>query len=110
MRIANLYDDLPPKMPREAFAELLHRPGLRLERIVSHGHATPAGEWYDQAEEEWVLLLAGSAGLHIEGEAEPIRLKPGDYLTIPAHCRHRVEWTDPTTATIWLALHYRDQE
>lgn len=109
MRIANIYDNLPAKTAQEAFEEIIHRSGMRLERIVSKGHATPAGEWYDQAEPEWVLLLAGSAGLRIEGEPETLVLTPGDHLQLAAHCRHRVEWTDPHQETIWLALHYRDQ-
>jgi cupin 2 domain-containing protein len=110
MQVANIYDQLPTGAPQEAFEEILRRGGLRLERIVSKGHATPAGEWYDQKEHEWVLLVSGSAGLRIENEPELLILKPGDHLNLPAHCRHRVEWTDPATETIWLALHYRDQE
>ena len=77
---------------------------LRIERIVSRGHASPDGFWYDQESSEWVLLVAGAARLRFEGE-EPLHLKPGDYVHIPAHRRHRVEWTDPDAATIWLAIH-----
>lgn len=111
MRVANIYDNLPPRTTeQETFEEILQRRGLRLERIVSRGQATPTGEWYDQEANEWVLLLAGSASVRIEGEPKPRILRPGDYLTLPAHRRHRVEWTDPATETIWLALHYRDQE
>jgi len=109
MKIANLFHRVPPPAATENVAELLARPGLRLERIVSRGHATPAGTWYDQEEDEWVLLLSGSAGLRVEGEPELLVLQPGDYLELPAHCRHRVEWTDPDRETIWLALHYRGE-
>ena len=86
---------------------LLATGNFRLERIVSNGQATPPGEWYDQDTHEWVALLSGGAGLRFEDEAEPRVLRPGDYLLIPAHRRHRVEWTDPGTPTVWLALHYR---
>lgn len=89
----------------ELFETLLQRQGIRVERIVSHGHATPMGEWYDQSWDEWVLLLAGSAFLQIEGEPELKQLTPGVAIMIPAHCRHRVEATDQQEPTIWLALH-----
>ena len=65
---------------------------------MSAGQATPPGEWYDQDTHEWVALLSGGAGLRFEDEAEPRVLSPGDYLLIPAHRRHRVEWTDPEAA------------
>lgn len=78
----------------------------RLERIVSVGHATPPGEWYDQDTNEWVVVLRGAAILRFEDEPAPRRLAPGDWLDIPAHRRHRVEWTEPGEPTIWLALHY----
>jgi cupin 2 domain-containing protein len=110
VHVNNIYERLPPTGRTEAFEALLHSGTLRLERIVSKGHATPAGEWYDQESDEWVLLLAGSAGLLVEGEGKAIVLRPGDYLLLPAHCRHRVEWTDPATETVWLALHYRALE
>lgn len=101
----NLLAVLPRAGSTEAFEQLLARPGLRIERIVSHGQATPDGEWYDQAWDEWVLLVSGGAGLLVEGEAAPRTLGPGDYLLLPAHCRHRVAWTDPGRATVWLAVH-----
>jgi cupin 2 domain-containing protein len=102
---ANLFSPLPAADTAELFDELLTRPGLRLERIVSCGQTTPEGEWYDQEGDEWVLLLAGAAELLIEGEEGPRRLIPGDYLLLPARCRHRVTWTDPDQQTVWLALH-----
>jgi cupin 2 domain-containing protein len=79
---------------------------LRLERIVSRGHTTPPGEWYDQATTEWIALMSGRAHLRFEGDAADTALKPGDHLIIPPHRRHRVEWTDPEQPTVWLALHY----
>jgi len=97
---------LPEKAGRdETFETLLQRPGIKVERIISNGQTTPPGEWYDQAWDEWVLLLAGAASLLIEGEREPHRLLPGDCLLLPAHCRHRVAWTATDCCTVWLALH-----
>ncbi|WP_282611214.1 cupin domain-containing protein [Pelagibius sp. Alg239-R121] len=100
----NLLNDLPSAATGEIFETLLQRPGVKLERIVSHGQSTPDGEWYDQEQDEWVMLLTGAARLTIEGKAD-LDLTAGDALLLPAHCRHRVAWTDPTRATVWLALH-----
>jgi len=86
----------------ERFEDLLTRPGLRIERIVSSGQSTPPGQWMDQAWDEWVLLVCGRAGLTLEG-GSPMTLSPGDWLLIPAHRRHRVDWTQ--TPTVWLAVH-----
>ena len=105
--INNLFAQIPERIPAELTEILLESDVFHLERIVSAGHATPAGQWYDQDTHEWVLLLSGSAGLRFEGEAEVLVLNPGDCLNIPAHRRHRVEWTDLSRPTVWLALHYR---
>jgi cupin 2 domain-containing protein len=102
----NLFADLPGRLPQELFEVLARSGGARLERIVSLGHATPPGQWYDQDTHEWVVLLRGAAILRFEDEPDPHRLAPGDWLDIAAHRRHRVEWTAPTEPTIWLALHY----
>ncbi len=102
----NLFADLAASRDAEQFTDLLATSGLRLERIVSLGQATPPGEWLDQDRAEWVILLRGAARLSFEGENDVRELKPGDYVTLPAHCRHRVEWTTPDEPTIWLALHY----
>ena len=104
--MANLFADIPDRLPEELFETLLQNPFFKLEKIVSKGHATAAGQWYDQAEDEWVLLLKGAAGLRLKGRADLVVLKPGDYLHLPAYCQHRVEWTDPGIETVWLALHY----
>jgi len=93
------------RLSDEVFETLLQRPGLRVERIISSGQSTPPGEWYDQAWDEWVLLIAGAASLQLEGESEPRLLQPGDFLMLPAHCRHRVERTAAGEPTVWLALH-----
>ena len=102
----NLFAGLPTSAPDELVEVLLRTSDLRLERIVSTAHRTPPGEWYDQATDEWVVLLRGSAGLRFADGDEVVLLRPGDFLDIPAHRRHRVEWTDPGEPTVWLALHY----
>lgn len=90
----------------EEMMPLATTPHVRIERIVSHGHASPPGFWYDQDWSEWVLVVSGEAGLQIAGETAPRVLKPGDYVAIPAHMRHRVDWTAPGEPTVWLAVHY----
>lgn len=102
----NLLRHLPQPGAEEHFSNLLARPGIKIERIVSHGHASPSGFWYDQPGGEWVLVLAGRAGLRFADEAEVRILGPGDWVDIPPHRRHRVEWTDPDLPTVWLAVHY----
>lgn len=102
----NLFDNLPETGAEEAFTALLARPGLHVSRIVSHGHASPEGFWYDQPHGEWVLLLAGAARLRFEDEEADRALRPGDCIDIAMHRRHRVQWTDPTRPTVWLAVHY----
>lgn len=109
MDVGNLYTLIPEVLPAERFDELIAEPGFCLERIVSKGHATPPGEWYDQDQAEWVVLLTGGAALRFDGQEDPIELQPGDYVLIPAHAKHRVEWTAPGTETVWLALHFRQQ-
>ena len=101
----NLLDDIPGSIPEELTEVLLARKGFRVERIVSRGHSSPEGFWYDQAEGEWVLLLAGSAVLEYEG-GERVELGPGDSLNIPARVRHRVHSTAPDRETVWLAVFY----
>jgi cupin 2 domain-containing protein len=102
----NLFADVPERLAREDVATLLSAPGLRIERIVSHGHASAPDDWYDQAQAEWVIVLAGSASLVFDDNAATLRMQAGDYVHIPAHRRHRVEWTDPGQPTVWLAVHY----
>ena len=104
--VGDLYAAVPEGAAKEESRELLAAPGLRIERIVSTGQASPPGFWYDQDWDEWVLLLAGGAAVAVAGEPEPRRLQPGSYLHIPAHVRHRVEWTSSTPPTIWLAVHW----
>jgi cupin 2 domain-containing protein len=103
----NLLRDLPDATGGEITETLLAAPGMRIERIVSFGQASPPGFWYDQDEAEWVLLLAGAARLRFADEKTDRVLSPGDTVYIASHRRHRVEWTDPTAPTVWLAIFHR---
>lgn len=100
----NLLSNVPTDLSDEVFETLLAADNVRIERIVSQGHASPEGFWYDQDQHEWVVVLHGAARLQFENEV--IELVSGDCVNIPAHRRHRVEWTTPDEATIWLAVHY----
>ena len=106
MNPANLLDDIPAELPTELLTTLQRSGGMRIERIVSRGHCSPPGFWYDQEQNEWILLVEGSATLEFEGGGGPIELRRGSYLNIPAHARHRVVWTAANHPTIWLAIHY----
>ncbi|HSD42616.1 MAG TPA: cupin domain-containing protein [Burkholderiales bacterium] len=103
--IHNLFD-LPKRSDREQLADLLNRPGVRIERILSTGQSSPPGFWYDQAHGEWVAVLAGEARLRFEDETRARTLRAGDFVDIAAHRRHRVDWTHPSQPTVWLAVHY----
>jgi len=92
----------------EIFTTLVEAGPCRIERIVSSGQATPAGEWLEQSAREFVVVLTGRARLAFEGDGAPLSLGPGDWADIPAHRRHRVDWTDPDQPTVWLAVHIRD--
>ena len=100
---SNLFVDLPEHAEEEVFTTLLANPHCRIERIVSYGQGSPEGFWYNQPQDEWVLLLQGSADLNLDGRI--VRLKPGDHLLIPAGLRHRVSNTDSDQPTVWLAIH-----
>jgi cupin 2 domain-containing protein len=102
----NLLSTLADAGAAEHVDALVTRSGLRIERIVSWGQASPPGFWYDQPEAEWLLVFAGAARLRFEDENEARLLGPGDWVDIAPHRRHRVEWTDPTAATVWLAVFY----
>jgi cupin 2 domain-containing protein len=100
----NLFAGIPDEIPNEVFESLLENDGVRIERILSKGHTAPAEGWFDQDKDEWVLVLAGGARLHVESEASPRELGPGDYMLIPAHTQHKVTYTDPDVVTVWLAI------
>ena len=104
--IDNIFTGLPSAEADEIFETIAASADVRIERIVSHGQATPAGEWFEQEQDEWVMLLSGSAGILFEGDSEARRLVSGDHLLIPAGCRHRVAWTATDCDTIWLAVHF----
>ena len=104
--IRNFFDDLPAQLPDELIETLVESKSVRIERIVSRGHASPAGIWYDQPQAEWVVLLRGAAGLRFEDRL--VELRPGSWIEIPAYCRHRVEWTAADEPTVWLAVHYAE--
>lgn len=108
IKTGNLRSGLPVRpLPDEVVDLLVEHPGLRIERIVSTGQATPEGQWYDQDSDELVLVVDGTARLSIEGESEERELGEGDWILLPAHCRHRVTWTRAEPPTVWLAIHFR---
>ncbi len=104
--VKNLFAGIPATLPEELFEDLLVSDRFRIERIISRGHRSPDDFWYDQKENEWVLLVAGSAALAFDGRESPVVLAPGDHFNIPAGVKHRVEWTDPEETTVWLAVYY----
>jgi cupin 2 domain-containing protein len=106
MNAGNIFANVPAKLPDELLEDLLKTPLVRIERIVSRGHSSPEGFWYGEDRSEWVIVLKGRARLRFDGRADAIEMGAGDYINIPAHTRHRVEWTDPAADTIWLAVHY----
>ena len=102
----NLFVGLPSTVSEELTDVLASTNFVRIERIVSTGHSSHEGLWYDQDEHEWVVVLKGEARLAFEN-AETIHLKPGDHVNIPAHRKHRVEWTMTEEPTVWLAVFYK---
>jgi len=100
----NLFANLPSVLPEELVETVLQSALTRIERIVSHGHASPNEFWYDQPQNEWVVVLRGAARLRFEDQV--VEMRPGDCVDIPAHKKHRVEWTTPDEPTVWLAVHY----
>jgi cupin 2 domain-containing protein len=108
MNVENLLDGIPRELPEELLTTILRAKGFRVERIVSQGHCSPPGFWYEQEDHEWVIVLEGSAAIQFEGDPGPVQLERGSYLNIPAHVRHRVVRTSATERTVWLAIHYGD--
>ena len=104
--VSNFFTVIPENIPEELFDTLVISDSIRIERIISQGHATADDEWFDQSWDEWVILLSGGASLLFEGDEIPKSMKPGDYILIPANCRHKVTWTDPGVKTVWLAVHF----
>jgi cupin 2 domain-containing protein len=100
----NLLSSLPKTLPVELTTVLQEGNGVRIERIISTGHRSPDGFWYDQTEHEWVVVLTGAAKLAFEDRV--VEMVSGDTINIPAHTKHRVEWTSPDEPTVWLAVFY----
>ena len=109
MDIKNIFSGIKNQPPEEIFEPIIKTNQFKIERIISSGQSTDKGKWYDQDVDEWVILLKGSAGLLFESNNEKIIMKPGDYINIPAHQKHRVEWTVANQEAIWLAVRYRNE-
>ena len=107
--LASLFADIPQQLPEELCQTLLENPTVRIERILSRGHSSPEHGWYDQEQTEWVILLQGKARLSF-ADAESVDMKAGDYLLLPSHCKHRVDWTSSEPICIWLAIHLYEYE
>jgi cupin 2 domain-containing protein len=101
----NLLTSLPDHIDHEQVDELLSQPNVKIERILSKGQTSPETGWYDQEENEWVVVLQGAGEITFE-DGDKVRLQPGDYINIPAHRRHKVSWTDPENVTVWLTVVY----
>ena len=107
--VHKLHSGIPGELTEELVDVLARGKSTRVERIVSRGQCSPEGFWYDQDEDEWVIVLAGAAKLRFDGNEERVKLVPGDHIHIPAHVRHRVDWTDPHNDTIWLAVFFESR-
>jgi len=103
--VTNIFANIPDTLTEELFTSLVKQDNVHIERIVSKGHSTPPNQWYDQAQDEWVIILQGQAVLIYEQNLQTLSMVAGDSVFIPAHTKHRVEWTDPDIQTIWLAIH-----
>ena len=103
-----MFADIPQPLPHELCQTLFENPVVRIERIISKGHNSAENFWYDQEQPEWVMLLQGQARLSFI-DAEPVEMNPGDYVLLPAHCKHRVDWTSEEPECIWLAIHIDEQ-
>ena len=103
--IVNILRDLPNQLFVETFEDILKTPNIRIERILSHGHSSPEEGWYDQDENEWVMVLKGEGILEFE-DGKVVTLREGDYVNIPAHVKHKVAGTAPDEVTVWLAVFY----
>ena len=104
--MGNLFEQIPEDTGEEMFSSLLQSENVRIERIVSTGQSSPESGWYDQEENEWVVVLKGEAKISLKNGGD-VHLAPGGYINIPAHQKHRVVWTTADTQTIWLAIHYK---
>jgi len=101
----NILKQFPDELREEHFQDLISSPNVRIERILSKGHTSPESGWYDQDENEWVIVLDGAGIIEFEDGTE-IKLSKGDYLNIPGNKKHKVKWTEPDKVTVWLAIFY----
>jgi cupin 2 domain-containing protein len=106
IKSGNLFSNIPLHADDEIFDTILASDGCKIKRIISRGNQSPPDYWYDQERNEWVMVLKGSAALKFENSKKIVEMMPGDYVYIPSHCKHRVEWTDPEVETIWLAVYF----
>ena len=104
IRVDNLFANLPELYESEQSLSLFEKPSIKIERIVSQSHSSPPGFWYDQDEDEWVMVVRGEATLEFE-DGDLVQMEEGDHMTIARHVRHRVQQTD--AKTIWLTVHIR---
>ncbi len=102
----NIFKNIPDKIDEEIIENLINAGNVRIERIISHGQASPECFWYDQDENEFVIVLSGYGQIKFE-DGEIIDMKEGDWLYIPAHKKHRVEQTDKENKTVWLAVFFK---
>ena len=106
IKAGNIFSNIPRHIDDEIFDTILTSDGCEIKRIISKGNQSPPNYWYDQERSEWVMVLKGAAELKFENSNKTVDMMPGDYVLIPARCKHRVEWTDPEVETIWLAMYY----
>lgn len=105
MKTQNIFAAIPNNPKEELFELIVNSEHVKIERIISKGHKSPKSGWYDQEGNEWVLVLKGEAKLTFEDQAS-VHLHQGDFINIPSHKKHKVDWTDPKGVTVWLAVHY----
>ncbi|MEP0860445.1 MAG: cupin domain-containing protein [Ignavibacterium sp.] len=106
MTTKNFFSNIPDQISQEIIETIFNTDAIRIERIISKGQASPENFWYNQPENEWVIVLEGKAMIKFEDQSI-VTLHKGDYLFIPAFKKHRVEWTDPNQLTIWLAIFFK---
>ena len=104
MELNNLFTGIPDKLDKEFFEVLKQDKHIKIERIVSKGQTSPDKGWYDQPQNEWVIVIKGEAIITFEDKS--VSMKAGSYIDIPANTKHKVSWTNPQLETVWLAVHY----
>lgn len=104
--LSNIFKDIKIDNENEQFIDLLKHENVRIERIVSNRQCSPIDFWYEQEENEFVLLLKGEAILEFENKE--VILKEGDFINIPSKRKHRVKYTSKEIPTIWLAIFYNN--